>query len=122
MKIALWMYGCLVLGAAHVAGDDQLKMTVSPIQSFAPSVLRVHVRIEPSMDNRSLEVIADSDEFYRSSEIPLDGDQAPATINLEFPRLPEGNYRVVGILKDSTGHDRSIARERVRIIGTEGYR
>jgi hypothetical protein len=89
---------------------------VSPAQSFAPSILRIQVGIEPSMENRSLEVIANADEFYRSSEIQLDGDRAPATINFEFRSVPEGKYQVVGILKDSAGHKRSMAHNQVTVL------
>jgi len=119
MRKVLWTIGWLLVSATSITGGGHLSMTVSPTQAFAPSLVRVHLRIEPSADNRALEVIAESDEFYRSSEIPLDGDHAPAAVNLEFPSLPEGNYRVVGILKDGAGHDRSIAHERVRIIRTD---
>src|SRR6267378_7347229 len=80
MRIALWICGCLAFAALPLDGGDRLAMTVQPARSFAPSFLRVRVRIEPSAGNRWLEVIADSDGFYRSSEIPLDGDRAPVTI------------------------------------------
>jgi hypothetical protein len=80
-------------------------------------VLRVRVSIEPSAANRSLEVIADGDQFYRSSEIQLDGDHSPATFNLEMRDLPEGDYRVVGILKDGAGHQRSLVYQDVKVLG-----
>jgi hypothetical protein len=104
--------------ALPVDAGEQLKMAVSPAQSFAPAFLRVRVRIEPSADNRSLEVIADSGGFYRSSEIQLEGDRSPATIDLELQGVPEGDYRVVGILRDRAGHERSMASQAVRVIGS----
>ena len=118
MRNAMLICGFLALVALPVDGGERLRMTVSPAQSFAPSFLRVRVRIEPSVENRSLEVIADSGGFYRSSEVQLEGDRAPATINLEFRNLPEGDYQVVGILKDRAGHERSMVNQEVRVIGT----
>jgi hypothetical protein len=119
MRIALWICGCLAFAALPVDGGDRLAMTVQPAQSFAPSFLRVRVRIEPSAGNRWLEVIADSDGFYRSSEIPLDGDRAPVTIYFEFPGVPEGEYDIIGIVKDAAGHERSSVRHQVRVLGFE---
>jgi hypothetical protein len=102
-----------------VHGDQRLTIAVSPAQSFAPAVLRVRVRIEPSAENRSLEVIADSGGFYRSSEVQLEGDRSPATISLELRSVPVGNYRVVGILRDRAGHERSMVYQDVRVVGSE---
>ena len=119
LRVALLICGVLALVALPVDAGEQLKIAVSPAQSFAPALLRVRVRVEPSVDNRSLEVIADSGEFYRSSEIQLEGDRSPATIDLELRGVPEGDYRVVGILKDRTGHERSMVSQVVRVIGNE---
>jgi hypothetical protein len=116
MRRACLISGFLVTLTLPVAGGDRLKLMVSPAQSFAPSILRIQVGIEPSIENRSLEVIANADEFYRSGEIQLDGDRAPATINFEFRSVPEGEYQVVGVLKDSAGHERSIAHNQVRVL------
>lgn len=117
MTRLLTICGVLALAAMPVGAGDQLKMTVSPAHAFAPAVLRVRVSIEPSAANRSLEVIADGDQFYRSSEIQLEGDQSPATFNLEMKDLPEGAYRVVGILKDGSGRERSVVSQDIRVIG-----
>ena len=117
MKRLLLICGLLALAAMPVGAGDQLKMAVSPAHSFAPAVLRVRVSIEPSAANRSLEVIADGDQFYRSSEIQLEGDHSPATFNLEMRDVPEGDYRVVGILKDGAGHERSLVYQDVKVLG-----
>jgi hypothetical protein len=106
--------------ALPAGAGDRMTMRVTPAQAFAPSVLRVRVRIEPDVENRSLTVIADSGGFFRSSEIPLDGDRAPKTIEVEFSSLPEGDYDVVGIVKDRAGHQRSFARNFARLIPIGG--
>ena len=122
MRKGLWICGCLAFVALPVDGGDRLTITVSPARSLAPSHLSVRVRVEPSVENRSLEVIADSDGFYRSSEIQLEGDRAPATIYFEFPGVPQGEYAFVGIVRDSAGHERSIARHQVKVLGFDDSR
>jgi hypothetical protein len=119
MRRALLIFGFLALVGLPVHGQERLTIAVSPAHSFAPALLRVRVRVEPSVENRSLEVIADSDRFYRSSEFQLEGDRSPATINLELRSLPEGEYRVVGILRDGAGHERSMVYQDVRVMGNE---
>jgi hypothetical protein len=97
-----------------------MTMTVTPAQALAPSPLRVRVRIEPSAENRALVVSANSSGFYRSSEIQLDGEHAPKTIEVEFREVPEGAYEIVAIVRDSAGHQRSAARRNANLIGPGG--
>jgi hypothetical protein len=116
----IWLCGLCVAVAMPVGGGDRMTMTVTPEQGFAPSPLRVRVRIEPSAENRSLTVTADSGEFYRSSEIQLEGERAPKTIELEFRNVPEGDYDILGVVTDSTGRRRSAVRRSARVLGAGG--
>src|SRR5829696_8583084 len=77
MRVPIWLGGCFLLSVLPLNAGEQLSIAVSPAQSFAPSNLRVRVRLEPHAQNRRLAVIADSVDFYRSSEVQLDGEQAP---------------------------------------------
>jgi hypothetical protein len=120
MKKLLLMCGLLAMATRPAGAGDQMKLAVSPAHSFAPAFLRIQVRIAPSVENRSLEIIADSATFYRSSEIQLEGDRSPATFNLEIKAVPEGNYRVVGILRDGMGRQRSMIYQDVTVIGPGG--
>jgi hypothetical protein len=116
----IWLCGLCMAVALPVSGGDQMSMTVTPAQAFAPSPLRVRVRVEPHAENRSLTIVADSGNFYRSSEIPLEGDRAPRTIELEFRSVPEGEYDIFGIVRDSTGRQRSVARRFARVLSVGG--
>jgi hypothetical protein len=120
MKKLLLICGLFAMVTRQAGAGDQLKLAVSPAHSFAPALLRIQVRIAPSVENRSLEIIADSATFYRSSEIQLEGDRSPATFNLEMKAAPEDDYRVVGILSDGTGHQRSTVYQDVTVIGPGG--
>jgi len=51
-----------------------------------------------------LAIVADSDRFYRSSTIELDGDRAPKTVMLEYRSLPPGKYEVTAVSFHAYAH------------------
>jgi hypothetical protein len=106
------------LTTMSASGDAELRITVSPAQSFAPTNLNIRARMVPNAENRALEVIAESDEFYRSSQIQLEGDRAPATILFQFRSLPGGDYQVSAVLTDSKGHERAVDQQPVRVLSS----
>ena len=97
-------------------------MQVSPAMSFAPANLVIQTRLEPDADNRAMEVIAESDDFYRSSAMQLDGDRAPRTARIEFRSLPPGEYQVTAVVIGSDGQRRAAARSSVNVMETGGSR
>jgi hypothetical protein len=103
-----------------VDAGECLTMRVSPRQALAPVNLRVSVRIEPNADNRVLVIVADSPEFYRSSSIQLEGDQAPRTVNIQYPNVPSGEYEITGVLVNSLGHERAAVRQMANVVPIGG--
>jgi hypothetical protein len=89
--VPAWLCGLLLAAALPVTAISPLRMSVSPAMSTAPSTIRIMMRVEPDAKNRALEVAADSQDCYRSSVIPLDGQDAPRTFMLEYPALPGGD-------------------------------
>jgi hypothetical protein len=111
----------LALLALPALGGERLRIRVSPEMSFAPATLVVQAMIESDDDNRLLEVVAESSDFYRSSEIPLDGHRAPRLTVFELRSLPSGQYEVRAVLKGAGNQTRAVTRESVRIIsGRDG--
>lgn len=109
-RIAASSCAGFLLAAAIVESGDALRMQVSPAVSRAPAVLTIRVNVEPSSDNRSLQIIAESPTFYRSSEVEIDGvDSIPLQV-LEFRNLPPGLYQVTGILVGTQGPRAKISR------------
>ena len=107
----------IVLAATAVAGaKEPLSIRVSPAFSFAPANLVIRTSVEPDEKNRSLEVIADSAEFYRSSTITLDGDRAPKTMMVEVRNVPPGDYEVTALLIGADGHRRAIAQAHINVL------
>ena len=60
----------------------------------APATVPITIAVEPGTANRALVVEADSDDFYRSSTIELDGENEKRLHLLEFKSLPAGDYVV----------------------------
>jgi len=74
--------------------------------------------IAPDSRNRILQVIAESDGYYRSSEIQLDGERAPRTTLVNFKSVPGGVYEVSAMLKGAGGEELAFARHELRVVET----
>jgi hypothetical protein len=97
---------------------ERLSMRVSPAVAFAPANLVVRAMIEANADNRAVEIVAESDDFYRSSQIQLEGEKAPRTNQFEFRSLPPGTYEVRALLIGADGQQRAFARQQVNVIAS----
>jgi hypothetical protein len=58
----------------------------------APATIPLTIAVEPGASNRALVVEADSDDYYRSSTIELDGENEKRLHSLELRNLPAGAY------------------------------
>jgi hypothetical protein len=120
MRLRLGLFWLLLSSAVSAGPIDRLTLTASPISSFAPANLVVRVHVTPDPANRALEVIAESSDYFRSSRMQLDGEDALKTITLEFRGLPPGDYAVWGRLIDSAGHQRASVRRQVIVLASAG--
>ena len=116
MRVGAWLLGFVILISGAVGANDRLSMRVSPAVAFAPANLNVRATIEADAGNRSIEIIAESPEFYRSSEIQLDGESAPRTTIFQFRSLPTGEYSVRGVLRGQGGHELATVERKVNIV------
>jgi len=116
MRRALAVCGLIGTTVLPLNGREPLTIAVSPAFAFAPATVRVRARIEPNADNRRLTIVADGVEFYRSSEIQIDGEQAPKTFELFLRDVPGGEYEVYAVLTDTLGRQRAIARQATRVM------
>jgi len=117
MKLRAGLLGILLLTATLPAGaGEKLTLKVSPAVAFAPANLIVRAMVEADAHNRAIAIIAESDNFYRSSEIQLDGDRAPRTSTFEFRSLPSGTYEVRAMLIGNDGTQRAASRQEINVI------
>jgi hypothetical protein len=66
--VYLWLV-MLLVATTPAGGREALSVQVSPRNAFAPANLQVLVRLAPDASNRSLSIVADSEELLRSSAI-----------------------------------------------------
>jgi hypothetical protein len=112
----LAVLGVIAAAKPDLFGDVPLTMTVAPHLSFAPADLRVRLDVTPNARNRSLVVVAESDEFYRSSERPLDAEDAPRSFTIQFRGLPPGEYLVSSEVKDADGGRCAFVHQEIRVL------
>ena len=74
--------------------------------------------VEANEANRAIQVIAESPNFYRSSESQLDGERSPRITTVEFRNMPGGYIRISVALKDAGGRTRASAFSHVTILAT----
>jgi hypothetical protein len=106
-------------GAVVGARDQPILITVGPSISFEPGNIRIVSRVEPSADNRALVIEVESGSHYSSSEVPLEGDQAPRSRSIFLKNLPAGEYQVVATLHTTTGAA-TVARNTFQVVSERG--
>ena len=117
LSLALLVAGTIVWSPHTVTALDELQLQVSPMVSMAPANVRVRARVEPDADNRGMEISAESEDFFRSSFVSLEGDKAPSVTELAFKGLPGGDYQVSVALIGSRGVRKVVSRK-VTIIAS----
>lgn len=108
--MARWLALCaafVVAGLSFLPHDGMasappVTVRVYPTVSFAPATVIVNVVVEPNADNRFLQVEADSEGMYRSSEVPLDGADAPHRLRFELRGLSRGTWSLAAIVKGTS--------------------
>ena len=116
MKSRMLLVGLLIASAGPLGANARLSIKVSPAVAFAPADLTMRATIVPDSRNRMLQIIAESDDYYRSSDIQLDGEWAPRTTTVEFRSVPGGMYQVRASLKDEGGEELASAHYDVTIV------
>jgi hypothetical protein len=121
MKVRV-LLAAIALSTGSLGAEQRLTIRVSPVVAFAPANLLVRTQVQADHANRFIEVVAESPEFYRSSETQLDGERAPRTSVFEFRGLPRGTYQVRAVLKGVNGDRLAFDQASVEIIDSEPVR
>jgi hypothetical protein len=88
---------------AAPADRQKLTVRVAPLVRLIRGDARGMVIVPRDADNRVLRVILESEDYYRLSEIPLEGEDAPLTHPLYWRDLPPGSYCVTVQVYGTTG-------------------
>lgn len=119
----------MLLAAADVAADDHravgppkgrdhlanLMVRLNPRFGLEGSSVRALIRVERNSSNRLLRIIVDSENYYRSSDIQLDGEYAAASHFMTLKSLPAGTYVLLAVVYSQRG-ERARVEERFHII------
>ena len=105
----------LTVGQTQGSALDRLQLQVTPAVSMAPAYVVVRAIVEHDANNRELEIVADSENFYRRTVIDLDGAQAPKVNELKLVDIPGGEYEVTATLYDMNG-ERTLARRSIMVM------
>jgi hypothetical protein len=102
--------------AASQKPSDDLALILPRRVVPAPGYIRSVIRVTPSTENRTLRVEIDSDDYFRSSEIQLDGASAPMSHFIDWKQMPPGMYAITATLIGSEG-TRATRQTRFRVAG-----
>jgi len=106
----------MTIGVGTVGAREWLRLVVSPRVSYAPSNLTIRATVDPDDTHRAIQVVADSGDYVRSSEVQLDGARAPRVTVFEFDNVPKGVYEVTAALMDSRGDIVARVDSEIRVI------
>jgi hypothetical protein len=98
------------------AHTKTLDVKMSGSTAMAPATLRGLVMIESHPANRLLRVTIDGENLFQSSDIQLEGAEAPHSHFISWRDIPAGEYVVTAVLYEATGERTTLVRRFV-VIG-----
>ena len=114
MTLACW--AVLVQPMAVWAAADELSVRLPYVVSHGDALVRATVWVPRDGDNRMLRITLDSESFYRSSDVPLEGERAPQSHTLVWHKLPPGSYDVTIELVGTT-RVKQVLRRELHVMG-----
>lgn len=104
-----------VKASADHKSERALTVRVNPLFAIEGSPVQAMVRVARHSDNRMLQITVDSENYYQSSEIQLDGDSAAVTHYLPMHSLPAGDYAFLAVVYGTHG-ERARSFEAFRLL------
>jgi hypothetical protein len=104
------------LSANQLTAGDAVSVSVSPTVATEPARITILVSVKPDADNRALDVITESEDFFRRSYRQLDGERSARTSVFEYDGIPAGDYEVRAVLiaADGSSVAKAIAKMKIR--------
>jgi hypothetical protein len=112
----LSLFGLALATATLAAAGDPVSIRVNPTVSVAPTMLAIRVNVVPQPENRALEIVVDSSDFYRMSRVQLEGDRAPIVTTLKIDSVPAGDYEVTATVIGADGKRSPMARAHAEVM------
>ena len=110
--VATLLFSCtlLVLAAPPLDGGQALRVRVAPAIAPEPAIVMVTATVEADARNRILEISASSENYFRSSQVQLEGRDARRVFDFEFHDIPQGRYEVIGTVTGTDGRRVEVTR------------
>ncbi len=105
MRTAIMTIGLIVLGAFAVPQSPAKEIVEIKVHGYyfaAPATVPITIAVEPGENNRILVVEVDSENYFRSSGVELDGEKEKRLHSLEFRSLPAGEYTLRAQVRSKT--------------------
>jgi hypothetical protein len=112
---AIILLSSLGLEASVDDAEKPLNVRVSPALAHAPADVYIYVSVARRPENRLLRVTAESEDFLRSSETQLDGENSARVTVVRFRELPPGGYEIRAELIVSGGRTVNVAKRTVDV-------
>ena len=101
--------------APVLQATDFLELHVSPILSDRGDML-VQVLVTRDAENQWMKITAESEGYYSSSEMELEGEYSARVKVIRFRGVPAGWYEVTGTVFDHSKHVKGVARRSVLVF------
>jgi hypothetical protein len=108
--------GAILFSAVAAHAGEPVRVRVPTSALMAPADLRIYIVLERHAENRLLRVSAESSDFFRSSDVQLDGEGSARVTILNFRDLPPGSYDVKAEVIGADGRKRGSAHCWVTIL------
>jgi len=95
-----------------VHAEDFVQLHVSPVLSDRGD-MTVQVLVLRDAENQWMKVTAESESYYSSSEMELEGEYTARVKVIRFRGVPSGWYEVTGTVFDRNKHVKGLARRSV---------
>jgi len=92
-----------------------ITVRVTPAFGIEGSPVQAMVRVAPNAENRLLRITVDSENYFRSSDVELDGDNAAITHYLSMSSLPAGEYAFLAVVYGAN-RERARSHEAFRLL------
>jgi hypothetical protein len=115
--LALAALGLAALVEVPTLANQPMTVRVSPHFALEPATLSIDLIVERNSDNRALQLSVESDNYYRSSLVQLDGDDAPSVTTMRYSSVPAGAYEVKATLLGSGEKTRASTSAYIQIVG-----
>jgi hypothetical protein len=115
-KALFLICGAVLLFSPLIDASPRLTLRVFPRMAHAPADLLILVSVERRPENRHLIVSAESPDFFRSSEIDLDGEDSARVTSISFRSLPPGAYSIHASLIGANGRTIEVTESSVWVV------